>query len=265
MSGSSRAYAERVSASPPNPPRAAKARAEIAFDRAAVEQRLGYRFTRAELLVQALLHASAAERGDRGNERLEFLGDRVLGLIVAETLLARFPAEREGSIARRHANLVSEPVLARVAAAIGLGDYRTFAKGDRDAGAAKNPAILADGLEAMIAAIYLDGGLEPARTFVLTHWQPLVADDSAPPSDPKTALQEWALARGLPLPTYRVVKAEGPPHSPRFEVTVTIEGVAPAAGEGRSKRVAEKNAAGALLAIVLTQSVVSPKRARRRG
>ena len=294
MGASSRASIEGVNAAA----RGAPARAESSgFDPGALQGRIGYAFARAELLGQALLHASAAKRGDRGNERLEFLGDRVLGLViaealldrfpaeregsiarrhaslvsqpvlarVAETLLARFPAEREGSIARRHANLVSEPVLARVAAAIGLGDYLTFAKGDRDAGAAKNPAILADGLEAMIAAIYLDGGLEPARAFVLTHWQPLVADDSAPPSDPKTALQEWALARGLPLPTYRVVKAEGPPHSPRFEVTVTIEGVAPAAGEGRSKRVAEKNAAGALMAILLTQPAASPKRARRRG
>lgn len=235
----------------------------MAVDRAALEQRLGYAFTRAELFVQALLHASAAERGDRGNERLEFLGDRVLGLVIAETLLTRFPAEREGSIARRHASLVSQPVLARVADAIGLGECLTFAKGDRDAGAANNPAILADALEAMIAAIYLDGGLEPARAFVLRHWEALVTDDSAPPSDPKTALQEWALARALPLPTYRVVKSEGPPHSPRFEVTVTIEGIEPAAGEGRSKRAAEKLAAGALLAVV--QTMGSAKRVRRRG
>jgi ribonuclease-3 len=244
-------------------PNRAKSRPETAFDRAALEQRLGYRFVRAELLVQALLHASAAERGDRGNERLEFLGDRVLGLVIAETLLTRFPAEREGSIARRHASLVSQPVLARVAAAIGLGDVLTFAKGDRDSGAANNPAIVADALEAVIAAIYLDGGLEPARAFVLQHWQSLVVDDSAPPSDPKTALQEWALARGLPLPTYRVVKSEGPPHSPRFEVTVAIEGIAPEAGEGRSKRAAEKHAAGELLAVV--QTLGSAKRARRRG
>jgi ribonuclease-3 len=248
-------------------PKGARARPDTAIDRAALEQRLHYRFTRAELLVQALVHASAAERGDRGNERLEFLGDRVLGLVIAETLLTRFPAEREGSIARRHASLVSQPVLARVADAIGLGNFLTFAKGDREAGAAKNPAILADALEAVIAAIYLDGGLEQARGVVLAHWQALLVDDSAPPSDPKTALQEWALARGLALPTYRVVKAEGPPHSPRFEITVELEGVAPAAGEGRSKRAAEKSAASALLAVVQTAAPTlgSAKRARRRG
>jgi len=262
MTASSRRSAEDVSA------KSAKARAEApSFDRGALEDRIGHRFASADLLDRALLHASAAKRGDRGNERLEFLGDRVLGLIVADALLARFPGEREGSIARRHASLVSQPVLARVAQAIGLGDFLTFAKGERDAGAASNPAILADAIEAVIAAVYLDGGLEPARAFVLAQWQPLIVEGSTPPSDPKTALQEWALARGLALPAYRVIKSEGPAHSPRFEVTVTIDGIAPAAGEGRSKRVAEKAAAGALLAVVQTLGPmpVAAKRTRRRG
>jgi len=262
MSACSRRSAEDVSA------KAAKAHAEApSFDRAALEERIGHCFARVDLLDRALLHASAAMRGDRGNERLEFLGDRVLGLIIADALLARFPDEREGSIARRHASLVSQPVLARVAQAIALGDFLTFAKGERDAGAARNPAILADAIEAVIAAIYLDGGLEPARAFVLTQWQPLIVEGSTPPSDPKTALQEWALARGLALPTYRVVKSEGPAHSPRFEVTVAIDGIAPAAGEGRSKRAAEKAAATALLAVALAQepTPVAAKRARRRG
>jgi len=230
---------------------------------ASFTDRIGYRFARPELLGRALVHASAARPGDRGNERLEFLGDRVLGLVIAEALLNRFPGEREGSIARRHASLVSQPVLARVAEAIALGDFLTFAKGERDAGAATNPAILADALEAMIAAIYLDGGLEAARGFVLRQWEPLMIEGSAPPSDPKTALQEWALARGLALPEYRVVKSEGPAHSPRFEVTVEIEGIPAAAGEGRSKRAAEKVAATALLAHV--QTLDRAKRTRRRG
>jgi ribonuclease-3 len=261
MTGSSGRSTEDVSA----PAKGAKSRAETpSFDQRALEERIGHRFTRAALLTQALLHASAAKRGDRGNERLEFLGDRVLGLVVAEALLARFPDEREGSIARRHASLVSQPVLARVAEAIGLGDFLTFAKGERDAGAATNPAILADAIEAVIAAVYLDGGLEPARTFVLAAWQPLIVEGSTPPSDPKTALQEWALGRGLALPSYRVVKSEGPAHSPRFEVTVAIEGLAPAAGEGRSKRAAEKVAASALLAAVQgLDGGTKPK--RRRG
>ncbi len=247
MTASSGPSTEGVSAHP----KGAKLRPENpSFDLHAVEARLGHRFVRAELLTQALLHASAATRGDRGNERLEFLGDRVLGLVVAEALLARFPAEPEGAVARRHASLVSQPVLARVAEAIGLGEFLTFAKGDRDAGAATNPAILADAIEAVIAAIYLDGGLEPARGFVLGQWEALIVEGSTPPSDSKTALQEWALARGLALPAYRVVKSEGPAHSPRFEVTVAIEGIAPAAGEGRSKRAAEKVAATVLLATV---------------
>jgi ribonuclease-3 len=242
----------------------ARARPEpTSFDHGALLDRIGYAFARVELLGQALLHASAAKRGDRGNERLEFLGDRVLGLVIAEALLDRFPAEREGSIARRHASLVSQPVLARVAEALGLGDFLTFAKGERDAGAAANPAILADALEALIAAIYLDGGLEPARAVVLRYWEALIVEGSAPPSDSKTALQEWALARGLALPVYRVIKSEGPAHSPRFEVTVAIEGIPAAAGEGRSKRAAEKVAATALLAVV--QTMAPAKRTRRRG
>jgi len=260
MGASSRASAEGVS----NAPKPARTRADPpSFDRSALQDRIGYGFGRAELLTQALLHASAAKRGDRGNERLEFLGDRVLGLVIAEALLKSFPAEREGFIARRHASLVSQPVLARVAEAISLGDFLTFAKGERDAGAAANPAILADALEAMIAAIYLDGGLELARSFVLRHWEALIVEGSAPPSDPKTALQEWALARGLALPAYRVVKSEGPAHSPRFEVTVEIQGIPAASGEGRSKRAAEKVAATALLAIV--QTLDGAQRTRRRG
>jgi ribonuclease III len=260
MSASSGPSTDRVG----NHPKGVRARAEQpSLDRTALQARLGYDFTRPELLTQALLHASAAKRGDRGNERLEFLGDRVLGLVIAEALLNRFPGEREGSIARRHASLVSQPVLARAAEAIGLGDVLTFAKGERDAGAAANPAILADAIEAMIAAIYLDGGLEPARGFVLRQWEPLIVEGSTPPNDPKTALQEWALARGLALPDYQVVKSEGPAHSPRFEVTVAIEGIPAASGEGRSKRAAEKVAATALLAVV--QTLDSAKRTRRRG
>jgi ribonuclease-3 len=260
MGASSGPSVEGVSSSA----KSARARAEPpSFDRSALQDRVGYGFTSAELLTQALLHASAAKRGDRGNERLEFLGDRVLGLVIAEALLGRFPAEREGSIARRHASLVSQPVLARVAEAIALGDFLTFAKGERDAGAAANPAILADALEAVIAAIYLDGGLEPARRFVLRHWEALIVEGSAPPNDSKTALQEWALARGLALPAYQVVKSDGPAHNPRFEVTVEIEGIPASSGEGRSKRAAETAAATALLAVV--QTLDSVKRTRRRG
>jgi len=263
MDASSRPSTDRVSGAA----KSARARAEPpSFDRIALHERIGYAFSHDALLTQAMLHASAAKRGDRGNERLEFLGDRVLGLVIAEALLSRFPGEREGSIARRHASLVSQPVLARVAEAIGLGGFLTFAKGERDAGAAANPAILADALEALIAAIYLDGGLEPARAFVLREWEAMIVEGSTPPSDPKTALQEWALARGLALPAYRVVKSEGPAHSPRFEVTVAIEGVPAAAGEGRSKRAAEKGAASALLAVVQSLEAAKPaKRTRRRG
>jgi ribonuclease-3 len=217
----------------------------------ALARKIGRAFNDPTLLRQALTHASVA--GARkaevaSNERLEFLGDRVLGLIVADMLLARFPEEPEGALARRHAFLVSREALAEVARALGLGGFLWVSKGEAESGGRENPAMLADVCEAVIGALYLDGGLEAARAFVAPRWQPLLTQDRKPPQDAKTALQEWAQARGLALPAYTETARDGPPHDPRFTVSVSLTGIAPMEGVGRSKRLAEQEAARRMLA-----------------
>jgi ribonuclease-3 len=210
-----------------------------------------YEFTRPELLTEALTHPSAARRrgsARRGYERLEFLGDRVLGLIVAELLWRRFPNEAEGELTRRHTHLVRREALAEVAKAVGLGPRIIVSAGEDAAGVRHNPSVLADVCEAVIAALYIDGGLPAARNFVERWWETRLAALGAPPRDPKTALQEWAQARGLPLPAYRTVATEGPAHRRRFTVTVGVEGLPPATATGSSKRAAETAAAAAALA-----------------
>ena len=216
----------------------------------AFTQRFAHSIRDRALFVAALTHPSAKGQPDAGAEsyeRLEFLGDRVLGLIIADLLLTRFPAEPEGALARRLAALVRREALAEVAREIGLDQAVILAKGELDAGEANNPAILADVCEAMIAALYLDGGLALARDFVAAHWTGRLEADPKPPQDAKTALQEWAQGRGLKLPAYRELSRTGPPHEPLFSVQVSVQGHAPAQGEGRSKRLAEQAAAERLL------------------
>jgi ribonuclease-3 len=217
--------------------------------RAAVdlETRLGYAFKRPELLAQALTHPSAAQRHAGGYERLEFLGDRVLALVVAETLFSAFAKEREGALAKRHAGLVRQSALVEVARRLDLGRDLSVSKGEEDSGARDSPAVLADTMEAVIAALYLDGGIDAARAFIVDRWTPLIAAERRPPQDAKTFLQEWAQGRGRPLPRYESTAATGPAHAPRFTVAVHVEGEAPAEGEGSSKRAAEQAAARAFL------------------
>jgi ribonuclease-3 len=216
----------------------------------AFEAALGHEFERIALLDQALTHRSAIKAHGKASgayERLEFLGDRVLGLVVAEILVHRFPHEQEGELTRRHTALVRRDSLVRVARRIGLGDYLRLSKGEAEAGSRASPTLLADALEAVIAALFLDGGLESARGFIERHWVPLLEEDAIPPRDPKTALQEWAQGQKLPLPTYRTVTVAGPSHKPEFTVAVSVEGYAPEEARGRSKRAAEQAAAEALL------------------
>ena len=226
--------------------------------RAALEEALGHQFADPGLLEEALTHRSAAyvsagrrdRRGARrslGYERLEFLGDRVLGLLVAEMLMTAFPREAEGALARRHAELVRKETLAAVATEIALADYVLLPPLD-DTAARHNPSLLADVCEAIIAALYVEGGLEAARRFVAGHWTERMNAAVAPPKDPKTALQEWAQGRGRPLPTYRLVRTDGPPHQPVFTVAVAVEGAAEEVASGASKRLAEASAAALLLA-----------------
>lgn len=211
---------------------------------------VGHRFQRVDLLDEALTHSSIASRGHRQRpsyERLEFLGDRVLGLVVAEMLITRFPQEAEGALARRLAALVRRESLVRVAEEIDLGGHLALSKAEEDAGGRANPAILADCCEAVIGALYLDGGLDVAAAFVRRHWRRLMEESTTPPKDAKTALQEWAQGLGKPLPVYEMVAMQGPPHDPIFEVAVRVEGMGPETAQGPSKRAAEQAAATAML------------------
>jgi ribonuclease-3 len=225
-----------------------------------IETLLGQPFRRPELLREALTHRSAANetrqraRGsgpDRGagagsNERLEFIGDRVLGLLMAEWLIERFPFEQEGSLGPRHAHLVSRPVLARIAEEIGLPDALDVAPHEARAGVRQAANVLADAIEAVLGAAYLDGGLDAARRFVRTVWMDAMVGQALPPKDPKTALQEWLLGRGMALPSYLVESAEGPSHAPSFVIRVSVAGKS-GTGMAGSKRVAESAAAADLL------------------
>ena len=177
---------------------------------------------------------------------MEFIGDRVLGLLIAEWLAERFPREQEGDLGRRLAVLVSQPVLAEVAEAIGLGEALAVAPGEAKAGVRRRATVLADALEAALGALYLDSGLGDAREFVRRAWAGAMERHEDPPKDAKTRLQEWVQARGLALPDYAVVSRVGPPHAPEFVVSVGAGG-ATGSGTAGSKRAAEQLAARDLL------------------
>ena len=213
-------------------------------DSAFLADALGHHFARPELLDQALTHPSAA--GSAPYERLEFLGDRVLGLVVAHMLYRAFPKEPEGALARRYTALVRKEALARIAETIDLGACMRVGEAEQTGLGRRN--LLADACEAVIAALFLDGGYEAAERFVERWWQPLLAEQEEPPLDVKTALQEWAQARALPLPSYRLIGREGPAHDPLFDVEVSLPNWPPAQGRGRSRRAAEAAAAEGLLA-----------------
>ena len=215
----------------------------------AIETILGHRFARPELLRDALTHRSALQGSGRArgsNERLEFVGDRVLGLLMAEWLAERFPREQEGDLGRRLAYLVSQPVLAAVAEGIGLGAVLSVAPGEARAGVKRRATVLADALEAALGAVYYDAGLEAARAVVRRAWDAAMVGQVEPPKDAKTTLQEWAQRHTRDLPVYRVTSRSGPPHAPEFTVAVQVGGVQ-GTGSAGSKRVAEQFAAADLL------------------
>ena len=211
---------------------------------------LGLTFDDFGLLETALTHPSAASgaRGARPSyQRLEWLGDRVLGLVLADQLFHAYPDEEEGPLARRMAALASEPSLVRVAREIDLGRYLIVDAGEERNRGRENAANLADACEAVIGALYLDGGLEAARAFVIARWAPLIEEQIAPPKDSKSALQEWTQARGIGLPRYRVVDSTGPDHRPLFTISVEVDGHGAAEADGGGKREAETKAARRLL------------------
>lgn len=212
--------------------------------------RLGHRFANPALLSQALTHRSAADPRRRqldSNERLEFLGDRVLALAIAEWLAERFPQEREGELGKRLAVLVAADTLAKVGEGIGLSEALRIPPAEGRTGLRQRATVLADATEALIGALYLDGGLEVAQRFVRRYWAEMMAADPTPPMSAKSRLQEWTLGRGLGLPVYRTASTTGPSHAPVFVIEVQAQGRT-AEGKGDTKRAAEQAAAEAWLA-----------------
>ncbi len=212
-----------------------------------LQQRLGHRFSDTGLLVLALSHASI---GPPSNERLEFLGDRVLGLIVAGKLYEEHPLDDEGRLAVRFNALVRRETCARAARVAGLAPYLIMANSESGSGGRNKSAILADTCEAVIAALYLDGGIPAASQFILTYWADGFGTAGLDLRDAKTVLQEWAQSGALPdraQPKYRLRGRSGPDHAPLFTVEVALPGHDPEAGEGASKREAEQGAAARML------------------
>lgn len=227
-------------------PLAGMARREL--DYGALQARLGYLFGDRALLDHALRHVSAAG-GDpgRSNQRLEFLGDRVLGLAVSELLYAAFPHASEGELSHRLSGLVRRETCSAIAAEWGLAPFLALGSGEGKAGGRRNQTILADATEAVIGAVFLDGGYAAARALVERALADQVTAPDRPARDPKTALQEWAQGAGRPTPTYAVTERSGPDHAPLFRVAARIPGLAEASGHGGSRRAAEQQAALALL------------------
>ncbi len=229
-------------------PKAARPRIPAASHKA-LQKRLGYVFKNQSLLTQAMTHASAETRGAglADNERLEFLGDRVLGLMTAEALAKAFPDASEGDLAPRLNALVRRETLAEIARELGLGKCLVLSSGEDQSGGRDKPALLADACEALIAALYYDGGMRAAKRFFKTWWTERLLAATTVPRDAKTKLQEWAQSKGLGIPVYTVVSRMGPDHAPVFVLEVKVEGHKTRRGKGGSKREAEQAAASALL------------------
>ena len=209
---------------------------------------LNHEFSDWSLLREALTHPSVS--GDLNYQRLEFLGDRILGVIIAERLFQDFADIDEGDMALRYNDLVRKETLAGVAKALGLSPFVILSAGEDDSGGRTKPAILADICEAIIGALYLDGGLEKARAFILDHWQELVSSVAETEKDGKTRLQEWSQARGLSTPRYKELSREGPDHAPVFTIKASLTNGMSAIATGRSKRAAEQKAADAVLDLI---------------
>ena len=210
--------------------------------------RIGHTFSDWSLLEEALTHPSLSSAVRSDNQRLEFLGDRVLGLIIAEALIAKHPGEPEGLLAPRLNELVRKETCADVARNLGVDRWLRLGKSENRTGGRRKTAILGDAMEAVIAAVYLDGGLAVARRIVLAEWRGLIDSQGASaPRDAKTALQEWAQGRGMRPPRYQTLTREGPDHEPVFTISVSLETGETAQARAGSKRVAEQEAAAELI------------------
>ena len=205
-------------------------------------ERLNYQFSDSKLLTQALTHGSSA-KAKGSYERMEFLGDRVLGLVVAESLYRQHGREREGKLAARHSALVRGEVCAAIAQKLGLGEFVQVGVVEKQHGINTLQSVLGDVMEAVIGAVYLDGGYDAAHKMVNKLWAGVIAQSDTAVKDAKTFVQEWALARGKVLPVYSLVGREGPEHKPQFTVRLSVPKLGEAEGQGPSKQAAEMNAA----------------------
>lgn len=211
---------------------------------ARLENHLGYIFQDKALLDQAFRHSSATKQNQQSYERLEFLGDRILGLCVAELLYQTYPFDKEGALARRHSALVCEETLAKLAQDLSL---ERFIQGETKNFSKNRPSVLADAMEALIAVIYLEKGLKGAQKVISKLWKPLISNMTTAPKDPKSALQEWAHKYNKNPPLYSLIERSGPDHDPLFTVQVSLDRTRHATAQGSSLKQAEKNAAIALL------------------
>lgn len=215
------------------------------------EVNLGYQFKDDSWLKKALTHPSALAPGQGVDfERLEFLGDRVLGLVIASWLFKEFPLEKEGDLAKRFTSLVRKETLVDVAEVIGLDEIMVMKREKSFSQQKRLETLLADGCEALIGALYLDGGIEIAQAFIHDYWKTYLQETLEPPRDPKSILQEWVQGQGKNHPTYVVLNSTGPAHAPCFVVEVKVEGLDSVQGEGSSKRLAEKEAAQRMLDLI---------------
>ncbi|WP_151717375.1 ribonuclease III [Gemmobacter serpentinus] len=221
---------------------------KLSADLQAFQRQLGHEFANPELLVQALTHASLSSPTRPDNQRLEFLGDRVLGLVMSETLLGADTSAAEGQLAPRFNALVRKETCADVARGIGLGEVLKLGRSEMLSGGRRKEALLGDAMEAVIAAVYVDAGLEAARRMILSLWGKRIGAVESDARDAKTALQEWAQARGQTPPTYTALGREGPDHQPVFTVEVRLDSGEAEQARAGTKRAAEQAAAKALLA-----------------
>ena len=204
---------------------------------------ISYEFNDEKILFDAITHTTKTKRKNSNFQRLEFLGDRILGLIIADILYNKFPNESEGDLTRRMHHLVNEGTLVKIARDISLNDYIRLSYNEEKTGGRDKSAILSDALEALIAAIFLDGNYQNAYNFISMHWEDYLNCDEVPPIDPKTELQEWCHAKGIGLPVYVELEKRGPDHSPEFTINVILNDEFEVKAVGNTKKQAERNAA----------------------
>jgi len=217
------------------------------IDNKLISNSVNYTFINQDNLKNALTHSSVSNTNFPSNERLEFLGDKVLGFVITDILYQRYPSATEGELSRRYADLVNGEALAIVAKKINLGKFLLLGPGEEKLGHRNKDTILEDACEALIGAIFIDGGLVKIKKFINFHWKDLIQKQQEVPIDPKTKLQEWCQAQTLGLPEYIEIDRTGPSHHPIFTISVVIKNFDKAIGAGSSKREAKRNAAVSFL------------------